>query len=140
MSKTKLSMVVLATAIISSSVTLAIQEQRSRREPQFENEHVKVWKSIILPNQPLRLHRHENGRALIALTDGSLKVINEENEQVDTYEWESGPGLLARQRPAGRTPRRFERRTRNDGSDRRGAEERNLTFGGATSPRARVAR
>ena len=31
----------------------------SRREPQFENEHVKVWKSIIMPNQPLTLHRHE---------------------------------------------------------------------------------
>jgi beta-alanine degradation protein BauB len=25
----------------------------TRREPQFENGEVKVWKSIILPNQPL---------------------------------------------------------------------------------------
>jgi hypothetical protein len=35
---------------------------------QFENEHLKVWKTIILPNQPLNLHRHDHGRALIALT------------------------------------------------------------------------
>ncbi len=101
MSKTKLLMVVLATAIVSSGVTFAIQEQRSRREPQFENEHVKVWKSIILPNQPLRLHRHENGRALIALTDGSLKVINEENEQVDTYEWKAGNAYWLDKDPPG---------------------------------------
>jgi hypothetical protein len=25
----------------------------TRREPQFENEHMRVWKSIIMPKQPL---------------------------------------------------------------------------------------
>lgn len=86
----------LVTALVSVAATLAfqdvqdIQEQRTRREPQFENDHVKVWKSIILPNQPLRLHRHENGRALIALTDGNLKVVNEAGEHIDTYEWKAG--------------------------------------------------
>jgi hypothetical protein len=39
----------------------------TRREPQFENEHVRVWKSIIMPNQPLALHRHDHGRTSIAL-------------------------------------------------------------------------
>ena len=34
------------------------QPAQTRREPQFENEHVRVWKSIIMPNQPLALHRH----------------------------------------------------------------------------------
>jgi hypothetical protein len=29
----------------------------TRRELQFENDHLKVWKTIILPNQPLNLHR-----------------------------------------------------------------------------------
>ena len=81
---------VLLTAVVSSGITVAIQEQRSRREPQFENEHVKVWKSIILPDQPLRLHRHDHGRALIALKGGTLKVINEAGDTVDTYEWEDG--------------------------------------------------
>ena len=90
MSKTKVFLLMLVTAFVSVGATLAVQEQRSRREPQFENEHVKVWKSIILPNQPLRLHRHEHGRALVALTDGDLKVVNEAGETVDTYEWEAG--------------------------------------------------
>ena len=80
----------LATALVSVAATLAVQEQRTRREPQFENDHVRVWKSIIYPNQPLRLHRHEHGRALIALTDGNLDVVNETGETVDVYEWRAG--------------------------------------------------
>ncbi len=90
MSKTRVLLLMLVTALVSVAATLAVQEQRTRREPQFENEHVKVWKSIILPNQPLRLHRHEHGRALVALTDGDLKVVNEAGETVDTYEWKAG--------------------------------------------------
>ena len=79
-------------------------EEITRRIPQFENDDVEVWKSIILPNQPLRLHRHENGRALIALTDGSLKVINEKNEQVDTYEWKAGNAYWLDKDPPGVLP------------------------------------
>jgi quercetin dioxygenase-like cupin family protein len=63
---------------------------RTRREPQFENDHARAWKSIILPKQPLSLHRHENGRALIALTDGQLKVVDEEGKTIKTYNWEKG--------------------------------------------------
>lgn len=62
----------------------------TRREPQFENEHMKVWKSIIMPKQPLVLHRHEHGRALIALTDGELKVVDQNGAAVETYHWERG--------------------------------------------------
>ena len=62
----------------------------TRREPQFENEHVKVWKSIIMPKQPLSLHRHDHGRALIALTDGQLKVVDKDGKTLNTYNWEKG--------------------------------------------------
>jgi quercetin dioxygenase-like cupin family protein len=62
----------------------------TRREPQFENAHVKVWKSIIMPNQPLALHRHEHGRALIALKGGQLHVVDKDRKPLDTYDWESG--------------------------------------------------
>ena len=79
----KKTLIVMAlTAIASVTATLAWQEQKSRREPQFENEHVKVWKSIILPNQPLTLHRHEHGRALIALKGGTLKVVDEAGKTI----------------------------------------------------------
>ena len=66
----------------------------SRREPQFENEHVRVWKSIIMPQQPLALHRHDHGRALIALTDGQLKVVDKDGNAIDTYDWKAGGVLL----------------------------------------------
>lgn len=62
----------------------------TRRELQFENKHLKVWKTIILPNQPLNLHRHDHGRALIALTSGKLDVIDETGDRVSTYDWKQG--------------------------------------------------
>ena len=70
----------------------AMQQGQSttRREPQFDNEHVKVWKSIIQPNQPLALHRHEHGRALIALVGGRLDVVDGDGKPLNTYNWESG--------------------------------------------------
>ena len=69
------------------------QQQSSsatRREPQFENDQVRVWKSIILPKQPLVLHRHEHGRVLIALTDGQLEVVDHSGKQIGSYDWKAG--------------------------------------------------
>lgn len=66
------------------------QAQTTRREPQFENEHMRVWKSIIMPRQPLSQHRHDHGRALIALTDGQLKVVDKDGKLKTTYNWERG--------------------------------------------------
>jgi len=69
----------------------ARQDQTAtRREPQFENDNVRVWKSIIMPKQPLAMHRHDHGRALIALTDGQLKVVDPNGKTLDTYHWEQG--------------------------------------------------
>jgi hypothetical protein len=62
----------------------------TRREPQFENEYLRVWKSIIMPKQPLNMHRHDHGRALIALKGGQLKVLDQDGKHVRTYNWESG--------------------------------------------------
>jgi hypothetical protein len=66
------------------------QQSATRREPQFENSEVKVWKSIIMPNQPLTQHRHEHGRALIALTDGEVKVVGADGKTMSTMKWEQG--------------------------------------------------
>ena len=78
--------------VAGTGVMWAQQQNASatRREPQFENEHVKVWKSIIMPNQPLALHRHDHGRALIALTDGPLDVTDANGKTLSTYKWEKG--------------------------------------------------
>ncbi len=84
---------VVALACVASFGAGALWAQtqsRTRREPQFENEHVRAWKSIILPKQPLALHRHEKGRALIALKGGQLKVVDKDGKTLDTYDWETG--------------------------------------------------
>ena len=80
----------VACFIAGAGAMWAQQQSATRREPQFENEHVKVWKSIIQPRQPLTLHRHEHGRALIALVGGRLTVVDQNGKTIDTYTWESG--------------------------------------------------
>jgi quercetin dioxygenase-like cupin family protein len=78
----------------------AHQEQITRRVPQFDNEHVEVWKSIILPNQPLSMHRHDNPRAIIALKGGTLRVVNEAGESRDMT-WETGSAYWLEADPPG---------------------------------------
>ena len=68
-------------------------QSTSRREPQFENAHMSVWKSIIMPKQPLTLHRHDHGRALVALTDGRLKVVDKDGKLLNTYELKAGRAI-----------------------------------------------
>ncbi len=65
-------------------------QNSTRRVPQFENDHLRVWKSIILPKQPLALHRHEHGRALIALVGGQADVVDQDGKVLNSYQWDSG--------------------------------------------------
>jgi beta-alanine degradation protein BauB len=62
----------------------------TRREPQFENGEVRVWKSIIMPNQPLSLHRHDHGRTIVALKGGTLDVVDASGATKEKMTWESG--------------------------------------------------
>jgi hypothetical protein len=87
----RLGILVVCAVCFSAGVLLGqTQASGTRREPQFENDHVRVWKSIIMPKQPLALHRHERGRALIALKGGQLKVVDKDSKPVNTYNWETG--------------------------------------------------
>ena len=81
--------------IAGSGATLAQQQVQSasRREPQFENDQVAVWKSVVMPKQPLSLHRHDHGRALVALTDGELQVVDKNGKRLDTYHLKAGKAI-----------------------------------------------
>jgi beta-alanine degradation protein BauB len=84
---------VVVTAVFAAGVVVgALQQQATgtRREPQFENEHVRVWKSIIMPNQPLALHRHDHGRTIVALKGGTLDVVDGKGQTKTQMTWESG--------------------------------------------------
>ncbi len=80
---------VLAT-VFAAGVAVGQQSGASRREPQFENSEVRVWKSIIMPNQPLSLHRHDHGRTIVALKGGTLDVTDEKGNTIQKEVWESG--------------------------------------------------
>jgi quercetin dioxygenase-like cupin family protein len=78
-------------AVLGVGATLGAQTAQSgtRREPQFENQYVRVWKSIIMPKQPLTMHRHEHPRALIALKGGTIDIVQKTGES-EKHLWESG--------------------------------------------------
>ena len=59
------------------------------RVPQFENEDVKVWKSVVYPNQPLTMHRHEHPRVIVALKGGTMEIVEESGPR-EPHVWETG--------------------------------------------------
>lgn len=76
-------------------------QAKSRREPQLENANVSVWKSVVMPKQPLTLHRHEHGRVLVALTDGRLNVVDKDGKVLGTYNLKAGKSLWLGADPPG---------------------------------------
>jgi hypothetical protein len=61
----------------------------TQRIVQFENDDVKVWKSIVIPHAPLTMHRHEHGRVIIALRGGTMKIL-EQSGASEAHVWETG--------------------------------------------------
>jgi beta-alanine degradation protein BauB len=92
---------VVFSAGAAAGAALQQQAAQTRREPQFENEHVRVWKSIIVPNQPLTLHRHEHGRTIVALKGGTLDVVDGKNRTMKTMTWETGKAYWLGPDPSG---------------------------------------
>lgn len=72
-----------------AGLAVAGPTMQTGREPQFENGEVKVWKSVILPHSPLPLHRHEHPRVIIALTGGTMQIV-EDNGSSETHDWQTG--------------------------------------------------
>lgn len=81
------------TAVFAAGVAVGAWQQQAsatRREPQFKNSNVEVWKSIIMPNQPLALHRHDLGRTIVALKGGTLDVVDKDGKTMKQMVWETG--------------------------------------------------
>jgi quercetin dioxygenase-like cupin family protein len=66
----------------------------TQRIPQSENEDVKVWKSIVMPDAPLNMHRHDHPRVIISLSGGTMNIVSEDGtipaHQVESHVWETG--------------------------------------------------
>lgn len=77
---------------LSSPIAAALvwaQHAVTQRFPQLENDNVKVWKSVIVPGAPLSPHRHEHGRVLIALSGGTVDIV-QNNGETEKETWETG--------------------------------------------------
>lgn len=59
------------------------------RVPQLSTELVDVWRTIIHPNQPLKMHRHAFSRLIIPLMDATLLVRSEAGKE-HTLNWKKG--------------------------------------------------
>jgi hypothetical protein len=81
--------VVLTVFAVTAAAALALQRTSTRRTPQLENDSVKVWKTLILPRQPLEMHRHENGRVIVALKGGSIRIVPQSGTP-RILTWETG--------------------------------------------------
>lgn len=91
----------LVSFALGAGAMYAEQQASSRREPQFENDELQVWKSIVMPNQPLTLHRHDHGRALVALTDGQLNVVDKNGKVLNVYHLKRGTAMWLPSDPPG---------------------------------------
>ena len=78
-----------ATAALSTSVLISQVEQKTQRFPQFENPDVKVWKTVVMPNQPLAMHHHDHPRVIIALTGGTMNIVDPSGN-IEPHVWETG--------------------------------------------------
>jgi beta-alanine degradation protein BauB len=85
-----------AWAVRASSQTAG----QTGRTPQFENDEVKVWKSVILPNAPPPLHRHEHPRVLIALAGGTMKIVGQDGSS-EAHDWQTGKSYWLPANPPG---------------------------------------
>jgi quercetin dioxygenase-like cupin family protein len=100
MPKLLMSTLLVAGLFLLPSATVTPQATQTQRIPQFENDHVKVWKSIVLPNAPLAMHRHEHPRVIIALAGGTMKIV-EQSGPSETHVWESGKAYWLPANPPG---------------------------------------
>lgn len=92
--------ILLGTAVFVAGFALAQTISKTAREPQFENTEVKVWKSLVLPNDPLPLHRHEHPRVIIALAGGTMKIL-EDTGQSEVHQWQTGKAYWLPSNPPG---------------------------------------
>ena len=81
--------VVVAATLCASAFVSQVEQKQTQRFPQFENEDVKVWKTLILPHQPLAMHHHDHPRVIVALTGGTINIVDPAGN-VEPHVWETG--------------------------------------------------
>lgn len=76
------------------------RDAQTHRVAQFENDDVKVWKTTVLPNAPLTMHRHEHPRVIIALRGGMMQIVDDKGA-TESHPWETGNAYWLPANPPG---------------------------------------
>ena len=92
--------VVAILVFVGTVVVMRSQQGATQRFPQFENDDVKVWKSIVYPGAPLTMHRHDHPRVIIALEGGIMKIVEKGGGSED-HAWETGHAYWLPANPPG---------------------------------------
>jgi hypothetical protein len=94
----------VAVAVLLLVAVFVVRSQNSathtQRFPQFDNEDVKVWKSVVMPNAPLTMHRHDHPRVIIALSGGTMKIVDQQGKS-EEHMWETGKAYWLPANPPG---------------------------------------
>lgn len=105
---TALALAVGGVVVVKSQQAIA----QIQRFEQFENDDVHVWKTVIPAGAPAPMHRHDHPRIAIALSSGTLKLVEPDGKS-ETHVWEAGkaywmpamaPGLMHADVNAGSKP------------------------------------
>ncbi len=74
--------ILLASLLVLASANTEAAPKHPTRVPQFTNEEVAVWETIVYPStkQLLKMHRHDYDRIVVAFDDGKLKITNNKGQ------------------------------------------------------------
>ena len=93
MSKRLLTSVCVHAALLLTAFSVLVSQSSpttaAQRTPQFENDDVAVWRTVVPPNAPLTMHTHQHPRVIIPLVGGTMKVVYEDGTS-ETHTWETG--------------------------------------------------
>jgi hypothetical protein len=94
----------LALTAVALSLFAAVRAQtgetKSQRIDQFQNSAVKVWKTTVLPHQPLAMHHHDHPRVIVALSDGTMDLVDSTGTH-DLHAWQKDHAYWLPAMPAG---------------------------------------
>lgn len=67
-----------------SRTTAQAPKAEMTRVPQFENDRVVAWKSVIPPHTESTLHRHDRFRTIIGIVGGDLATVSADGRRTVT--------------------------------------------------------
>jgi hypothetical protein len=79
----------LALALFAAIRSQTQTQTQTQRTQLIQNDDVKVWRSLVLPNSPLTMHRHDHGRVIIPLQGGTMNIVDQSGAK-ETHVWEAG--------------------------------------------------